>query len=43
MRLRDGAILDVNDAACQVLGRSREEILGRTSLELEIYADPHQR
>jgi two-component system, cell cycle sensor histidine kinase and response regulator CckA len=38
-----GRFLDVNDRLIQVLGFSREELLGRTSIELGIWVDPAER
>jgi len=34
----DGRILDANEAWCRLVGFSREEIVGRTTLELDIWA-----
>ncbi len=39
----DGTILEVNDAALRLFGRERVATIGRTVLELGIYADPKQR
>ncbi len=39
----DGRILEVNDRFGTVFGYAREEVLGRTSLELGLYADPNDR
>jgi PAS domain S-box-containing protein len=39
----DGRYLDVNEAFVQAYGYSREEILGRTSLEMGLWEDPAQR
>ena len=36
-RMEDGLIIEVNDRYCQTLGFAREEVLGRTSLELGIF------
>ncbi|HEY0307087.1 MAG TPA: EAL domain-containing protein [Acidobacteriaceae bacterium] len=42
-RLSDGRYIDVNDAFLRIMGFSREEVLGRTSLELEIWKNPLDR
>jgi PAS domain-containing protein len=42
-RISDGRYLEVNPAFCRLLGRTREEILGHTSLELNIWATPEER
>ena len=42
-RLSDGRYLRVNAAAARVLGYRPEEMLGRTALELGIWADPSDR
>jgi diguanylate cyclase (GGDEF)-like protein/PAS domain S-box-containing protein len=42
-RLCDGTILDVNKAFLDIIGFDREDVIGRTSLELNIWADPHDR
>ena len=39
----DGWIVDVNEAWLKMYGFSREEVVGRTSLELGISRDPSQR
>jgi PAS domain S-box-containing protein len=39
----DGRYLDVNDAFVEAYGYSRQEIIGRTSLELGLWMDPAQR
>ncbi len=41
--LEDGFYLDVNDAFLHTTGYNREEVLGKTSKELGIWADPSQR
>ena len=41
--LEDGFYLDVNDAFLQTTGYRREEVIGRTSKELGIWAEPEQR
>ncbi|MBS2022052.1 MAG: PAS domain S-box protein [Deltaproteobacteria bacterium] len=42
-RLRDGKIIEVNDAWSGYLGWSREEVLGKTTEELGLYVDPEDR
>lgn len=42
-RLRDGTYVDVNDAFVRITGKPRSEVLGRTSTELGIWADPAAR
>ena len=40
---QDGRILDVNDTYCREFGYTREELIGRTTLELGIWANPSDR
>ncbi len=42
-RLDDGRFLEVNDAFLHDLRRTREEVIGRTSVELGLWADPTMR
>jgi diguanylate cyclase (GGDEF)-like protein/PAS domain S-box-containing protein len=42
-RLEDGKILDCNQAFLDMTGYEREEVLGRTTLELRIWADARDR
>jgi PAS domain S-box-containing protein len=42
-RLNDGAFLDVNDSFLGVYGYAREELIGRTSLELNMWVSPSDR
>lgn len=40
--LENGTIYDVSDRFCQQSGFSREEIIGKSALELGLWSDPHQ-
>ncbi len=42
-RLSDGLYLDVNEGFTQLMGYTREEVVGKTSLELNIWVDPTER
>ncbi|MDT9000188.1 PAS domain-containing sensor histidine kinase [Paucibacter sp. APW11] len=42
-RISDGLYLDVNASFSRIGGYSREEVLGRTSLQLGVWVDPQQR
>ncbi|MBI3716204.1 MAG: EAL domain-containing protein [Betaproteobacteria bacterium] len=42
-RLEDGAYLEVNEAYLAMFGYRREEVIGRSALELKIWADPQDR
>ncbi|MBW3632176.1 MAG: PAS domain S-box protein [Chloroflexi bacterium] len=39
----DGRMLDVNDSFLRLIGYTRDEVIGRTSAELRLWADPSQR
>ncbi|GEM_PF-3464253 len=41
--LETGRFIEVNDGYCQLFGFQREEMLGKTSLELKIWSDPENR
>ena len=41
--LETGLCLDINDACLAILGARREEVIGKTTLMLEIWPDPHDR
>jgi len=41
--IEEGRILDVNASFLATLGYTREEVMGRTVSELELYSDPAQR
>jgi diguanylate cyclase (GGDEF)-like protein/PAS domain S-box-containing protein len=42
-RLSDGNYIDVNQAFLDITGYEREEVIGKTSLELGIWVDPRDR
>lgn len=42
-RVADGTLVDVNDRYAQLLGYAREDLIGRTGLELNILVDPKDR
>lgn len=42
-RLSDGMYVDINDGFTQVTGYTREDIIGYTSLEKDIWVDPKDR
>ncbi len=42
-RIADGLYFEVNETFCQQTGYSREEAIGRSVLDLNIYADPEDR
>lgn len=42
-RLEDGRLMEVNEAAQRFFGFSREEMIGRTTVELGVWADPDDR
>ena len=42
-RLSDGVFVDVNEAFLQFMGVEREEVIGRTSQELDFWVDPEVR
>ncbi|OGO49393.1 MAG: hypothetical protein A2148_06820 [Chloroflexi bacterium RBG_16_68_14] len=42
-RIRDGYIVDVNNAFLRLMGYSREAVIGRTAIELGILVDPGDR
>ena len=39
----DGRLIDANERMVELSGRTREEIIGRTSIELGMWVDPRQR
>jgi diguanylate cyclase (GGDEF)-like protein/PAS domain S-box-containing protein len=42
-RLRDGCYIDCNQAFLDSVGYTRDEVIGRTSIELNIWANPRDR
>ncbi len=42
-RLADGRLIEVNEAFARISGYEREEIIGRTSADLRLWADPEDR
>ena len=42
-RLADGVLLDANKSVTELLGYERKELLGKSSLELDLFADPKER
>ena len=42
-RVCDGVIIHVNDGFCRITGYQREEALGKTTLELNLYCDKQDR
>ncbi|MBI4396061.1 MAG: PAS domain S-box protein [Elusimicrobia bacterium] len=42
-RVSDGKILDVNESFSRLTGYSREESVGQTTLDLSLWARPHER
>ncbi len=42
-RIKDGEIIEINDAFMHLSGFSRNEVLGKTTLELNIWEHPEQR
>jgi len=42
-RVADGKILEANDEALRLYGYTRDELIGRTVIELGIYCDPDRR
>ena len=42
-RISDGAYVEINEGFTVVTGYSREEVMGKTSLELGVWADPKER
>ncbi|MEQ8176194.1 MAG: PAS domain S-box protein [Syntrophomonadaceae bacterium] len=41
--LEEGCFIDVNETFCQVVGYERQEMLGRTSFDLQMWTEPVKR
>ena len=41
--LEEGRYIEVNEACCRMFSMSKDEFIGRTSLELALFSDPKQR
>jgi PAS domain S-box-containing protein len=39
----EGRVIEANEAFCQIVARPREEVIGRTTLELGFWRDSHER
>jgi len=42
-RVSDGRMIEVNDTACQLAGFSRDEMVGRTTVEMQFWVEPEVR
>ncbi len=42
-RLADGVYIDINDGFTQITGYTRQDVIGKSSLEVNIWADPADR
>ena len=42
-RASDGRVMDANESFLELFGYTHDEVIGRTTLELGVYADPAQR
>ncbi len=41
--LKDGHIVDVNDAFVRIMGYERDELIGHTAFEMKLWAEPEKR
>jgi PAS domain S-box-containing protein len=42
-RMADGAVIEANERALEMLGRARDEVIGRTALELGVFGSEAER
>src|SRR5674476_1555730 len=42
-RLSDGMYISINDGFTRILGYTEEDVVGRTSLDMNIWVDPEER
>jgi len=42
-RVRDGRLVDANESFLELFGYARDEVIGRTTLELGLYVEPEDR
>jgi len=42
-RLKDGLFVDINEGFTAITGYTREDVLGKTSFEIDIWKDPNER
>lgn len=43
VRVSDGVIIDINESFASLLGFSRDEMIGKTSADFDLYPNPEQR
>ncbi len=41
--IEDGKVVDVNAAFCRMMGYEPDDLIGRTTIEIELWADPEER
>lgn len=42
-RLKDGLYIDINEGFCKMTGYARDEVIGRSSLDINIWVEPDRR
>ena len=42
-RVRDGRLVDANESFLELFGYARDQVIGRTTLELGLYVEPKER